>query len=160
MEPGQVALKLLLDELEVPASIRTVNDRKTVQKGVYLGQLAGVDFGYSFNWYVMGPYSPGLTRDYYALDKALAEGDSTADGRRLKNSIRRRLETVKPLLAVPEGVQLSRSNWLELVASLHYLLKQRKKTLDEARLIIEDQKSHVSAYVDAAYQALLESASI
>ena len=34
MEPKLVALKLFLDELEIPASIETIDDRKKVQKAV------------------------------------------------------------------------------------------------------------------------------
>lgn len=154
MESGQLALKLLLDELDVEPVIRTVSQRKAVQKSVYLAQLSGVDFGYHYNWYVMGPYSPGLTRDYYALEKALAEGDQSYDSRELRGAVRRKLDAIKPLLTVPDGVQLNQANWLELVASLHYLLKQRSKSLESARAIIEDQKTHVADYVDSAYDAL------
>ena len=63
MEPRLIALRLYLDQLGVSSDIETVSDRKRVQKAVYLGQLSGVDFGYRFGWYLMGPYSTTLTED-------------------------------------------------------------------------------------------------
>ncbi len=50
MEARQIVLKLFLSTLGVPADIDTVNDRKRVQKAVYIGQLTGVDLGYRFGW--------------------------------------------------------------------------------------------------------------
>ena len=81
MENKLIALKVLLDQLGVPDSIETIDDRKRVQKAVYLGQLSGVDLGYRFGWYVFGPYSPALTKDYYSLAEAIASGDRSYVGR-------------------------------------------------------------------------------
>src|SRR3712207_9330456 len=49
--------------------------RKRVQKAVYIGQLTGVDLGYRFSWYVKGPYSTALTRDYYDLAEDVNSGE-------------------------------------------------------------------------------------
>src|SRR5205823_6288469 len=108
------------DEFDVPAQIRTVADRKRVQKTISLAQLPSVDLGYRHGWYVMGPYSPPLTRDYYALDEAIGSAAAgTAPGMQLPPPVRDRLQTVKPLFKVPDGVPLDVEDWLELVASLH-----------------------------------------
>ena len=59
MEEKLVVLKLFLDELGIPDSIDTVDERKRIQKAAYLGQLSGVDLGYRYGWYKMGPYRIG-----------------------------------------------------------------------------------------------------
>ncbi len=56
METKLLVLKLFLGALGIDDSIETVDDRKRVQKAVYLGQLSGIDLGYRYGWYRMGPY--------------------------------------------------------------------------------------------------------
>lgn len=156
MESSQIALKLLLDSLGISPAIKTVNQRMAVQKGVYIAQLAGVDFGYRYNWYVRGPYSPALTRDYYALDKALTAGEDEFNGRGLRGAVQDKLANIKPLLQVPSDVDLNQAHWLELVASVHYLLMQRRKSEMEMKATLADEKAHVVEYVDEALTRLKE----
>lgn len=49
------------------------NSRLILQKTVYLMQEFGLNIGYSFSWYLHGPYSPNLTRDTYTMVKGFAE---------------------------------------------------------------------------------------
>ena len=116
MDRGQIALKLFLDELGIDFDITTIDDRKRVQKAVYLGQLSGVDFGYRFGWYIRGPYSTSLTNDYFPLAESLASGDDDWEGKTLKKSVKAKLAGIKPLMDPPEGVDLPQEDWLELVA--------------------------------------------
>src|SRR5260221_13158556 len=102
MDARLVVLKLFLDELGVPTEIDTLDDRKRVQKAVYLGQLASVDLSYRFSWYKMGPYSPALTSDYYGLAEAIASGDTDYQQKVLHTSIRRGLQRIRPLLTPPK----------------------------------------------------------
>lgn len=153
MEKAQLALKLVLDELGLAPDIKTVRQRKTVQKGVYLGQIAGVDLGYRYNWYVMGPYSPSLTRDYFALSESLSAGDDPS-GFELQEAVRARLSKARDLLPVPDNVDLSQDDWMELLASLHYLMKQRRLPLAAAREQLDRQKPHVARFTDIAYAML------
>src|SRR5579885_2651935 len=154
MEPKQLALKLFLDELDVPSNIATVDDRKRVQKAVDLGQRAGADLGYRFGWYIMGPYSPGLTRDYYGLAEAILSGDSPPQGRVLHPKLRERLQKVKPLLDAPNGFASSQEDWLELVASLDYLRRVRRLGSTQARRALAEAKPHLSKWADLADQQL------
>ena len=139
MEPKLVALKLFLDELGIPASIETIDDRKKVQKAVYLGQLSGVDLGYRFGWYLKGPYSTSLTKDYFSLAEALTSNDQSYSGKEFSASVRDRLRSVLPLMEVPEGIVLPQEDWLELVSSLHYLRKVQG--LDESSADLKLQQS-------------------
>ena len=155
MDRGQVALKLFLDELGIDSSIETIDDRKRVQKAVYLGQLSGVDLGYRFGWYIKGPYSPGLTRDYFGIAEAEASGDEDWKGKKLREPIREKLRKISPLMKPPEGVNLESEDWLELVASLHFLRQVSGLNEAEALKILEKEKSHVFGYVEEAKRELL-----
>lgn len=156
MDRGQVALKLFLDELGIPFDIATIDDRKRVQKAVYLGQLTGVDLGYRFGWYIRGPYSTRLTNDYFPLAESLAAGDTDWEGKTLKKSVKEKLARIRPLIDPPEGVDLSQEDWLELVASLDFLLRVSKLDDQEALRVLKQEKNHVFAYVAQANQALLD----
>jgi hypothetical protein len=125
-----------------------------VQKAVYLGQAAGVDLGYRYNWYMMGPYSPALTRDYFALSEALAVADDESGGYELQEGVRARLATIKPLLSPPADVPLSAPEWLEVLASVHYLLVQRRMTWSQTLAHLKENKRHVADYADQARREL------
>src|SRR5262245_45792463 len=120
MDQRLVVLKVFLDELGVSDSIDTVDDRKRVQKAIYLGQLSGLDLGYPFGWYVKGPYSTDLTKDYYSLAEAIASGDMDYAGKLLPEPLRARLQKVQPLMTVPDDIGLAQEDWLELVSSFHH----------------------------------------
>ncbi|MFH1113893.1 MAG: hypothetical protein V1792_08230 [Pseudomonadota bacterium] len=156
MDRGQVALKLFLDELGVSFDIETIDDRKRVQKAIYLGQLSGVDLGYRFGWYVMGPYCPSLTRDYFPLADSLASGDNDWEGKSLKKKVQEKLARIRTLMTPPEAVDLPQEDWLELVASLDFLMRVSEYDYEEALKVLKRDKNHVFPYVAEAKQALLD----
>jgi hypothetical protein len=150
MSAKLAALKLFLDELGIDSSIDTIDDRKRVQKAVYLGQIARVDLGYRFGWYIRGPYSPGLTKDYFALADAVNTGELDTQGRTLKPELRERLRTIRPLLNPPREVSLPPEDWLELLASLHFLRSVSKFDRDKAAARIRQEKPHLQEFLLAA----------
>ncbi len=162
MENRLVALKLFLDALGVEPAIDTLDDRKRVQKGVYLGQaLGGLDLSYRFGWYLMGPYSPALTRDYYALNEAVESGEQLPAGARLRTRHAQRLSQLGEVLrSKPEA--LNESDWLELVGSLHYLIRVKGLDRDRASNEIRSSpsKSRLSPFLEDAYEALEKASSI
>jgi hypothetical protein len=154
MDSHLVALKLVLDELDVPANILTVDDRKQLQKAVYLGQVAGVDLGYRFGWYLLGPYSPALTKDYYRLAEAIESGDESYQTQELQKPVRERLHRTLPLLAVPDTFPLGQEDWLELAASLHYLRKVSRYDAGKALEVIRAQKPQLAPFASQAEERL------
>jgi uncharacterized protein YwgA len=155
MEERLVALDLFLEALGVPPDIETVVDRKRVQKAVYVGQRAGVDLGYSYSWYLMGPYSTSLTRDYYALADALASGaKARVQEHKLQPELEKRLKAIRPLLTPPRGVGLDDESWLELIASYDYLRKVSNYSHAKALETLQERKSHLVPYVAKAVEAL------
>lgn len=154
MEPKLLALKLFLDELKIDASIDTLDDRKRVQKAIYLGQLTGADLGYRFGWYIRGPYSPDLTKDYYSLADLPVAHESEKGPVKLKPSVCAQLGVIRPLLEPPPGLALAQEDWLELLASLHYLRTVSRYPADKARQEIEEKKPHLKSYIAQAEREL------
>lgn len=120
----EMHLKLYLDELGVSSEGGTLEDRKRVQKAVYIGQMAGADLGYTFSWYLLGPYSPELAHCYYSLRGGIGEGDDRYKGYRLMGYALLRLGAIRGVMIVPKGVCLPQEDWLELIASVIYIMNE------------------------------------
>lgn len=119
MNQKQVGALLVLKELGITNKMETFDDRLCVQKSIYLAQAAGVALGHFFNWYLRGPYSPTLTQDVFEAIQNY-DPDAALQGWGLDDATRTRLAGVKAALA-PQG-ELPLPAWLELLASVHYLL--------------------------------------
>ena len=145
-----IGLKLALDVLDVATTPETFTDRLTLQKATYLVQAAGVRLGYRYSWYLKGPYSPELTRDYFQL----TPGWDIADGYRLRDDQMESLRRAATVSIPPPATGLARADWLELLASLHYLMERLGKTFQEASEIIGVTKAHLHPHVVAAHEAL------
>lgn len=146
MDNRAIALKLILDHLETN-SIATVDQRMEVQKAVYLAQNLGVDLGYSYGWYVKGPYSPALTRDYYNLT------DEVPEGTILRPVAIERLNVVRLLMDAPiDG--LTRPRKLELLASLHYLIKRSGMSEGAAKKHLATVKPHLQDHASQGLEIL------
>jgi hypothetical protein len=156
MDQRLVVLKAFLDELGVPDSIDTVDDRKRVQKAIYLGQLSGLDLGYRFGWYLKGPYSPALTKDYYSLAQAMDSDDADGAGKSLPGAIRDRLQRVQPLMTVPAEVGLPQEDWLELVSSFHFLRKIQGRDQSQSLELLRREKPRLAPFADRAEKALVQ----
>ena len=148
------ALKLILDDIKIPSRIATVEDRKKVQKAIYLGQAVGVDLGFHFGWYKMGPYSPELTKDYYDLAEELSQGDMEYNDNELAPEITEKLKIITSIIKTPQEVGLSQDDWMELLASHHFLRKNY--SLDETREKIKLEKARLVPFIDKAENVLRE----
>ena len=153
MEARLMVLDLVLRHLGVE-----LDNSQEVQKAVYLVQAAGVPMGYRYAWYDNGPASPRLAEAAYKLKLEttdLQEGES-AHSRRLRPAFVDAVERARPLLRVPEDVRevLSRREWLELLASLRYLVDVLKGDVESARAIIEERKYMLARYLYEAEREL------
>jgi uncharacterized protein YwgA len=120
MTPSQIELKLVLDAIGQPLNLATFQDRLRIQKKLYLAQLSGLDLGYRFSWYLHGPYCRELTNDAYRLDEQIREGANDHASRRL-SSIARHLSESSKAIWQDSPAEMLNDDWLELLASLHYL---------------------------------------
>jgi uncharacterized protein YwgA len=154
MDARLIALKLSLDELQIEFDISSIDKRKIIQKGIYLGQVAGTDIGYRFIWDQMGPYSGDLARDYHALAADISVGDMEFKTKELQDSKKKVLDDIRPLMNPPEGIDIERASWLELIASLHYLKKVVGLDEGKAKQKIETDKNGIYAHADLAINEL------
>ena len=154
MNNRQIALKLLLENLGVDPKIETQDDRKRVQKAIYIGQLSGVDLGYRFSWYLKGPYSPELTRDYYAMAEEIQAGDTSYENKELRPDYLQRLGKIRRFLDPKTGHD--QSEWLELLASYHYLRQVSRKSHEEAVSIFQKQKPNLLPFIGVAQETFDE----
>ena len=122
MNSARIELKLVLDQAGFDKlGLATFSERFNLQKRIYLIQLMGQDLGYRYSWYLRGPYSRDLTADAFTLKDELAGGERDHERFNLSDDALARIEKAKRLWAVQAGVGVDSDQWLELLASLHYL---------------------------------------
>jgi hypothetical protein len=120
VNPSQIVLKLVLDAVDQMLELDSFDQRLMVQKKVYLTQLTGLDLAYRFGWYLHGPYSRELTRDAFRLKEEMELGERDFENETLSAYARKRVEQAPKIWAnKPDGI--GDDDWLELLASLHYL---------------------------------------
>lgn len=131
MDRQEIGLKLTLEALGIPLAVDSFSARLVVQKSVYLAQVAGLQLGYPFHWYLRGPYSPSLTRDAFGIVSELTQGTDDSKGSTLDSVSVERLNRLKGWFAeiTPDPSRM------ELLASVHFLFRlhptQEKAALRE-----------------------------
>ena len=144
--------KLVLGALGQTAQISTLQDRKRIQKSIYLAQSVGVDLGYYFNWYLMGPYCSSLAKDYYELNQSTA-GDENVG--RLRDDVLEKLRKVsEAATSRNKPVGLNDVDWLEALASIHYLDNVARLDKESVARKIEREKPHLKNYVEQAREVV------
>lgn len=94
------------------------------QKKIFLLQEMGIDIGYSYNWYIRGPYSPDLTTYIYDNLDMLADYDFSAY--KLSDTARTAVDKINGL-EKEKPQTLTTASWYELLASLLYIIKKWDK---------------------------------
>jgi len=122
MNKDRILLKLVLEKIGFGdlEEISNFTNRKILQKKIYLLQLTGLDSGYHYNWYLKGPYCPALADATFTLRDEI-KYDNEFDEYELNSKTLRKLGKLDKITALPDGLQTEESEWLELLASLHYL---------------------------------------
>ena len=121
MSKDHILLKLILDEIGFEnIKIDNFVNRKILQKKIYLLQLTGIDLGYRYNWYLYGPYCPALASDTFSLRDEI-EYDKEFDDYQLNSKTLDKLGTLGKIVNLPDNLTTNESEWLELLASIHYL---------------------------------------
>jgi hypothetical protein len=146
-------LQLVLNELG-GADISTQEDRISIQKLICLVQEAGLQLGYSFNWYVRGPYSPGLTSDYYQIASKREAVEAAAQNYTLSQPARAAVQRVANIVTPPVQANLPKVLWLELIASIAFLVRRYRMSREAARAKVHLSKPYLAPHFDVGYQAL------
>lgn len=92
------------------------DDRLIFQKTVYLLQAFGLYLGYYFSWYIHGPYSTQLTKDGFTLIDKYHEVPQV---RFIEDEDEILFREFQFFL----GTRKNDAEWLEILASLHFLKK-------------------------------------
>jgi len=154
MDRGQIALKLSMESLGLPFSIKTFEERLVLQKAVYLVQAAGVHLGYYYHWYLHGPYSRSLTQDAYGISMELAGGMDESQGWTLGNKSQERLQQIQNLV-IGAGSQEERAKRLELLASVHFLIDRGQVPGIDAKKICETLGRFKKTFTEAEVQTAI-----
>lgn len=157
MSDKEIAVMLCADQMGVSMDMSDFSERLFLQKNFYLMQLFGVDLGFRFNWYLRGPYCPALTKVAFEIK----EDQSFCSNSVLKEHVAKRIQQFREWATSsrPSGVQ--EIDWLELLASLHYLRhiaylkvrKTRKSVCDELHI---RKNWYSNDQINAAWDALEE----
>ena len=92
-------------------------------KKIYLLQYLGTDLGYTYNWYVHGPYSPSLTNYIYNNLEVLLSNDYGKY--KLSQSAEDNINKVNDLIN-GKTTEFGEASWYELLASLIYIYKNKR----------------------------------
>jgi uncharacterized protein YwgA len=130
MNRRQIALKLVLAELEVPATMDSFDDRLILQKAVYLAQQADISLGYHYYWYLRGPYCRELTADAYTTISETPGGWSLGDAS--KQKLAKIKQFFLKLKAKPDPVKA-----FELFASVLFAVKTGQAKADDGKHITQ-----------------------
>jgi uncharacterized protein YwgA len=135
--------------------------RVIAQKMLFLLESKfGVRTPWAFNWYVAGPYAPGLTSELYAIAEHPQDVKAAARDVRLKPSAATKIAGLKNLLSrAPRQDTQGKAEWLELLASIHYIAEKEHLDLEsQAEKVIrqvEEAKPKFSGRVAPGVRALL-----
>jgi uncharacterized protein YwgA len=150
-----VALKLVFDGVGADVSVDDFDSRKLLQKVVYLVQRSGLDLSYRFAWDDKGPYCGELSVDNRELAKSLGLGDESWKGSRLQDKYAPSVAAVREMLdAKPTEPDLASHDWMELLASLDYLVAVNGLSTEEAEAVLGETKSHLMHDFHAARETL------
>jgi uncharacterized protein YwgA len=106
----------LLKRLGNYDKMETFEGRLKLQKTIYLMQTFDLYIGYNFSWYIRGPYSIQLAKDGFALRRVY---DAIPSGKFTDPEAEQRFESFLQFV----GESIDDPDWLETIASIHFLRK-------------------------------------
>jgi len=116
------------------ANFSTFTDRLQVQKTVYLLQEMGLNIGdYGYRWYKHGPYSQKVQDDTFFISNNLPLVRVEASKLRFNETAIEIMEKFKRFFAYER--EYNDSEWLEAIASIHYLLNYKMSLPDYEKVI-------------------------
>jgi uncharacterized protein YwgA len=143
MDKQGLLLKLTLNAFEREGLEVTTDKfagRKNVQKVIYLLQERRLPFGYAFSWYLRGPYSPGLTKDYFRVESDLKEYyDKEVKDYRLDKTIKDEISKMVSELGTDDSD-------LEAAASAQFLMVNEGLSIVNALKELNKRKPELSGF--------------
>lgn len=121
MNKTKILISLCMKKFGLDENLKTLEERILIQKKFYLLQQFGVNLGLNYGWYKRGPYCTELTRTIYSQKD---EPEDTSKYK-LKNDLINKIEEVNNLISNTKMEGLNDQQWSELLASLHFLGKNK-----------------------------------
>lgn len=123
-------------------SLDRFDDRLRLQKLGYLAQGLGASGGFTFSWYIRGPYSSSLTKMLYGAEQVGILGKRQS----LSDDEKRVVANLKKLLKN----DLENPQTLELYASVWYLLPKKDTiTREDKSYVLDRMKDEKPRYTKA-----------
>jgi len=117
-------LKLIpfLKEFNLELNVSGLESRLTMERIVYFLQEFGAKIGYTFGWYVFGPYSTQLIDEVHVMsnDKKVFEMKIPELGAKDEKVIKKCKEFIKDLIGEDKEQE---ERWLHLACVIHFLNK-------------------------------------
>jgi len=116
MSQRQQNVVFLFESLGKNIMMKEFEDRIKFQKILFLAQHYDIDFGYTFSWYLRGPYSKAAVKDGYSIQEQIQNAGSLLSIQKTtisEEKVRKFVELIKPFSDDPE--------WLEIASSIIYL---------------------------------------
>lgn len=130
----------VLKRLDV-GTLTSFDGRLKTQKVHYLGQVLGITTVYPFNLYIRGPYSPELSHDLFKLHESSAK---ITEQKFMADELEYKLKRLKGFVKEKSGREL------ELVVTLHWLLKRASLPLEKAIERLKTLKDATEAEIGLA----------
>lgn len=124
-----------LKEIGIKPKVDDFQNRLIIQKSIYLLKLKDIDFGFAYNLYVRGPYSPDLTKEIYD-HKSIVENLKTTS--KLDSSESKKIKEFKELFHAP------RPSILEVAATYAYFAFEQEQDPITALQNVKRMKSFYS----------------
>ena len=120
------ALMLFLSELEHDGqefiiNIDDMEDLLAIHCKVYIASQFDVHLGYFFEHYLKGPYSIELSNTVRRINNDKCEFKKYTKYYKMKKVKKARLNYVKYLFEVPEGMNMDKNKWLSLLSAILFL---------------------------------------
>jgi uncharacterized protein YwgA len=123
----------LINRIYSDFNVYSFENRLKLQKFTYLLQhMFNLNVGYSFEWYIYGPYSIDLARDSFNVDFSQVP--------QLKFTELESEEKFKEFIDFID-IHKEESEWLEIAASIHFLKKLRNTKESTIKMIINKRDS-------------------
>ncbi|MEP0827614.1 MAG: hypothetical protein HRF51_03755 [bacterium] len=119
MDKKSIGIYLIMKELG-GFRVMSLEDRIFLQKSIYLLQLLGINLGYRFSWYRLGPYTSDLTTTAFQIQANIDQYIERFAKAALRKEVLESIDKLKHLLnKKPEKIEDHK--WFELLSSIHYL---------------------------------------
>jgi uncharacterized protein YwgA len=148
MEKQKLILGIVLNALNA-FKLDNIEDRVLLQKKIYFTQRFGMDLSYSYNWYLKGPYSPGLTSVAFEVIPGEASWLSKYTLSTNACSIVGRVNSLND----SKPTELTDASWYELLASIDYLKNNSSWVHEKSKDCIRDRlRTEKPHYTDVQFE--------